>query len=393
MKKKAIKDLLRFFQGVFFLLKFILIELKKIKQAEAVFFFPYYHTGGAEQVHVNIIKALDNMKCTVIFTEGSATMSFYKQFNENASIVELNLILNKKNRFINELLKKSIVKSINSSQCIQYVFCSNNFYYYKILPKIKNSIKKIDLFHAFEENDLRMINIIETASIITKRIVINNKAKLDIIKFYDNYKIPALDYKKIEIIQNGIDLGNFKHKIKNVNNIKIGFIGRWSAEKRPLIFLEIAKEINKKNPSVLFFMAGTGMKSNLEIIKNSNVEFLGEIKDKNTLNRLYEDLHFIIMPSIYEGFPMVIMESMAQGVIPIATDVGGINEHITNGENGILISDGNEKKIVDDFINTIELLIIDNNKMEIMSKNAFEYAQSHFSIEQFNTNYRKLFNS
>jgi glycosyltransferase involved in cell wall biosynthesis len=99
------------------------------------------------------------------------------------------------------------------------------------------------------------------------------------------------------------------------------------------------------------------------------------------------------MPSIYEGFPMVIMESMAHGVIPITTDVGGINEHITNGENGILISDGNEEKIVFDFINAIELLIIDNKKMEIISKNAFEYAQSHFSIEQFNDNYRRLFSS
>ena len=390
--KRKIKYLFKFFQSSCIFIKFILIEVKKIKQAEIVFFFPYYHTGGAERVHADIIKALDNKKCTVIFTEGSATKSFYKQFNENASIIELNFILNKKNNYINKLLQKSIVTSINSSRCIQYVFCSNNSYYYKILPKINNSIKKIDLFHAFRENDSRIFDVIATASTVNKRIVINNKAKLDIIKFYNNYQIPAIEYNKIQIIQNGIDLSNLNFNIKNINNIKIGFVGRWSAEKRPLIFLEIAKEISKKIPSVQFFIAGTGMKSNLDKIKNSNVEFLGEISDNNTLSRLYEELHIIIMPSVYEGFPMVIMESMAHGVIPITTDVGGINEHIMNGENGILISDGNEEKIVFDFINAIELLIIDNKKMEIMSKNAFEYAQSHFSIEQFNINYRRLFN-
>jgi L-malate glycosyltransferase len=385
-----IKKILCFFMGIFYLLRFLLFENKKIKKSNIVFFLPYYHTGGAERVHIAILKALQGMKCTVIFTHGSATKNFYEEFSQYASIVELNPILNKKNKWVNQKLQEIIIRSINRSLSIQSIFGCNTLYYYQIIPKIKDAVIKNDLFHAFEENDDRENDVVSTASIIDNRIVINDVAKQAILKFYNTHQINIIYNSKIKIIQNGIELVNSIFQKKSETNFKIGFIGRWSAEKRAYLFLEIAKQIKKKYPEVCFVMAGTGMRTNLNKIVGAGVEFLGEITDDNNLKELYKDLNFVLLPSKYEGFPMVIMESMAQGVIPITTNVGGIREHIINNNNGVLINDGHEEQIVEDFVNVIENLMSDKVQMDMLSKNAYNYAHSNFQIQKFNDSYKQI---
>lgn len=390
MVRLKIKKILCFFMGVFYLLRFLLFENKNIKKSSIVFFFPYYHTGGAERVHVTILKALRDTRCTVVFTHGSATKNFYKEFSLYASIVELNPILNKKNKWVNQKLQEIIIESINTSLSVKSVFGCNTPYYYQILPKLKDILIKNDLFHAFEENDKRENDVVSTASIIDNRIVINDVAKQAILKFYKRHQIDPMYKSKIKIIQNGIEFNDSLFQKKSGTNFKIGFIGRWSPEKRAYLFLEIATQIKKKYPEVCFVMAGTGMKSNLNKIVGAGVEFLGEITDNKDFKQLYNDLHFVLLPSKYEGFPMVIMEGMAQGVIPVATNVGGISEHIINNKNGVLIDDSNERTVVSDFVNSIEELLRDNERMTMLSQNAYHYAHSNFKIQKFNDTYNQI---
>ena len=140
-------------------------------------------------------------------------------------------------------------------------------------------------------------------------------------------------------------------------------------------------------------MAGTGMKSNLGIILEAGVEFLGEITDKSILNQLYKELNAVLLPSIYEGFPLVIMEAMSHGVITISTQLDGISEHISNNENGILINESDETKIIEEFCNSIFQIIENTKYRNNLSYNSFLYAQEHFSIEKFNESYQKLLSS
>lgn len=386
--KKPIKNVLNFFKAFFLLLK-IHIE-GKLNQSEIVFFFPYYHTGGAESVHIAILKALQDKKCTVIFTQGSATKNLFDEFKNQARLIELNPILNKKNNWINYKLKKKLITSINSSQSIKAVFGCNTSYFYDLLPNIKESIKKIDLFHAFEDNDIREKELVSSVSYISKRIVINNKAKNDIITFYKKNNINETYNDRIKIIGNGIDLTN-KIIQKKSDTLKIGFIGRWSPEKRPILFLKIANRIKTVNPSIQFVMAGTGMKTNKNLILDSKVEFLGEITNKKVLNELYDSLNILLVTSKYEGFPMVIMEGMSFGVIPISTNVGGINEHIKNRKNGILIDDIEEPEIIESFCKAIIELHKNPEFLNKLTNESFLYAKENFGIEKFNESYNKLF--
>lgn len=388
--KKIVKSIYNFIKGCYFLTLFYVFDYRKIKNAEIVFFLPYYHTGGAERVHIAILKALQETKCTVIFTHGSATKSLYNQFEKYASIIELNPVLNKKNYWVNRKLQSKIIELINTSVSVKSVFGCNTSYYYQIIPRLKGILIKNDLFHAFEENDEREIDVVSTASIIDNRIVINQKAKQIILKFYEGHQIDFVYNSKIQIIQNGIELDNSIFQEKKKNNFKIAFIGRWSPEKRAYLFLEIAKQIKNRYPEIQFVMAGTGMKSNLDKIVEAGVEFLGEITNYKDLKQLYNELHLILLTSKYEGFPMVMMESMAQGVIPIATDVGGISEHITNNNNGVLIDDSDDGQIVKQFVSVIENLLLNKEKRDILSQNTYNYARSNFQIRKFNDTYKQI---
>lgn len=390
----VIKKLLYFLFAVYNYLKFYCFHLKKITQAEIVFFFPYYHTGGAERVHLSILQALNPQKCCVIFTHLSATKNFYDQFNQVASIIEINAIRNKKSIFFNNILRKNIYNKINNGKTVKAVFGCNTNYYYEILPYFSNSIKKIDLIHALEPNDERKKMLIESTNLLDVRVVINENAKKDIIEIYKEGYI-KLDYvDRIKIIENGvfIDKNDFiDFKSKDYEKISIGFLGRWSAEKRPQIYLEVAKKIKKQFPNVDFLMAGTGMMSNLEQITVSGSVFLGEITDEIELKKLYKKLNFIIITSVNEGFPMVIMESMIHGAIPVCTNVGGIHEHIINMENGILINDTNEEELIEAFTSKISYLIKNIDVAKKLSDNAFNYSVENFSIEKFSRSYQKLF--
>lgn len=389
--KSKIKSIVYFFYGLWNFCKFLVFDLKKIKEAEIVCFFPFYQTGGAEKVHLNIIKALAHKNVCVIFTLNSATKNFQEQFKASAQCIEINPIINKRNSFVSRFLKKSIYKTINTSNNCKVVFGSNATYFYQIIPFISDKITRIDLFHAFSKPDSRELEVVYSVKYIDKRVVINENTKRDLLEIYKANNVEIHYHKDVQIIQNGIAITNQIFVPKDYTTIRIGYVGRWAEEKRPELFLEIAKQIRKLPADIEFYMIGIGMKSNINCINNAGVTFLGEITNETELNNFYKQLSFLLVTSIYEGFPMVIMESMAQGVIPLSTNVGGIKEHIKTTVNGILIDGNSDEAIVKAFCNSIERIISDKPKMQELSRNAFLYALHNFALEQFNTNYKKLF--
>ncbi len=393
-KMKYIRSLYTLFLGLLNFFKFKIYDVKKINKANIVFFFPYYHTGGAEKVHLNIVKALKHQKVCVIFTHLSATQNYYEDFKKYAKVIELNTIRNKKSNIVNALLKKTITKTINNSKTIHAVFGCNTDYFYNVLPKISSAKRRFDLIHALSDDDARVAILVKSSIFIDTRVVINQKAKNDLISIYDAQSLNPQLKNRLKIIENGVAITKVQFlKNQPKQNIAFGFIGRWSEEKRPELFLEIAKQIKVKHPDVGFVMAGTGMKSNIKEINGAGVSFLGEITNPNKLNTLYKSLTGIIITSKYEGFPMVIMESMIFGVVPISTNVGGISQHIKHLENGILVNSTTDTEIIKNFTKHISFLIKNEIQRQQLADAAKIYGVSNFSIDNFNAAYQHLFNS
>lgn len=374
------------------LISFIFCELNKVKKAKVIFFFPYYHTGGAEKVHLNIVKAVSDQRNYVFFTDISYSDGFKRDFYSYADVYEVYEFLNR-NYAVKRIFTKILIFRMNASKNLKSVFGCHSEFFYEIVPHLSNKIKKYDLIHAFVKPDKGGIEIFSLPYVeyLDKRIVIDIKGKQDLDSLYDLKKLSTELNKRIQIIPNGLETLETFPKHKDLDIFCVGFVGRWAKEKRPELYVQIVNKLKELYPKIQFVMAGPNFQENEKIISDAGIINLGEIRDPTILKEWYNKMNVILVTSYREGFPMVIMESMMHGVIPISTNVGSINQHIKDKFNGFLIeNETNLAEIENEFIEKIIYLYKNNEEREIISKNAKEYALNNFGIDSFIEKYRLL---
>lgn len=129
----------------------------------------------------------------------------------------------------------------------------------------------------------------------------------------------AYDEGKVYLLNNAIDLDKFKYdkKIKDKkrkelgikeDTIVIGHIGRFVAQKNHTFLIDIFNQFHKKEKNSILLLAGQGPLQ--EEIKNKvrelglddSVRFLGQ---RNDANELYQVFDVFLLPSLYEGLPVV----------------------------------------------------------------------------------------
>jgi glycosyltransferase involved in cell wall biosynthesis len=114
----------------------------------------------------------------------------------------------------------------------------------------------------------------------------------------------------------------------------------------------------------------------------------GNVKDKNKVADIYQRSDMLILTSLFEGLPIVVMEMMARGKVILSTAVGGIPDYIENNKNGLLITEANEDEIVAKGVEKIQSLIENEPLRKDLGHAAYAYAQKHFSREVFCKTYR-----
>ena len=78
----------------------------------------------------------------------------------------------------------------------------------------------------------------------------------------------------------------------------------------------------------------------------------------------------LLMPSRWEGAPLMIAEAQQLGCVPVATSVGAVNELIVHGRNGTLIKNANDAQIVADIVKVLTLLAKDRTALARLSVGA-----------------------
>lgn len=128
----------------------------------------------------------------------------------------------------------------------------------------------------------------------------------------------------IQIIHNAIDIKKFDFDEKKRNAVRsklgiegkfvIGHVGRFYYVKNQSFLLDVVKEIKKKRPNVVLLLIGKGededkLRSKVEELDlKENVIFL---IDRSDVDELYQAMDVFVMPSIFEGLPVVGVEAQA----------------------------------------------------------------------------------
>lgn len=153
-------------------------------------------------------------------------------------------------------------------------------------------------------------------------------------------------------------------------------IARISSQKRHDIIINVSRML----PQFGFIWIG-----NQEPIEDvpANCHFIGNIPNAGAYCK-YADL--FCLPSNYEGLPIAILEAMSYGLPIIASDVGGINEIVRNGENGYVLDNNS-----DDFANALKEILNDEVKLRNMGIRSQQIYEEEFTIDRMVDGYMKIY--
>ncbi|MFA7343839.1 MAG: glycosyltransferase [Terrimicrobiaceae bacterium] len=166
-------------------------------------------------------------------------------------------------------------------------------------------------------------------------------------------RVPA---EKITLIQNAIDVGRFSTNCGTragarqtlglpENAPVVAGVGRLDPQKNFSLFLRTAAAVLKKHPETVFLLAGEGPEEGMlrKLARESGLgerlHFCGYVPDTR---QIYLAADVLLMPSLFEGLPMTLLEAMSMRVPVVASALDGIAEVVEDGRDGFLVASGDE---------------------------------------------------
>ena len=360
------------------------------KEYRVFFFFPFYHTGGAEKVHAQVANATGGNDCIIYFTKRSADDRFLNDFRKSGcEIKDISKFTDRKWLYFLNLFYRGIVTGyINRQRQKPIVFNGQCNFGYKISPWTRKAVAQIELIHSFNTFSLIRIPFLP---FISKTVMISRKRIEEHKEQYKRYNIPASLAARIEYIPNAITLPQHVSP-KSDNDLTVLYVGRGTKEKRVEIIAEIARELRIDNAEFIKFEMLGDVTGAINKEAYAFIKFYGNTSDEKLISEIYAGAHVLILTSTTEGFPMVIMEAMAQGCVILSTSVGDIPYYVKNGENGFLFSKtGDDRSIIGEAKEKLTWLSNHRAELKRIEQNNINYAKYNFGIERFNKEYSALF--
>lgn len=200
------------------------------------------------------------------------------------------------------------------------------------------------------------------------------------------------------IIPNATDLSKFaydndaRNRIRNAINFEdcfiIGFVGRFGEEKNTLFLIDVLEQLLNRNPSTrLVTVGGNDLFDSFyeEIQRRGLGKYYYSAGIQNDTSQWYQVFDAFLMPSFFEGFPLVALEAQAAGLPCYLSD--HITSEIALSENVFFIPIGSSDSSLE-WSNTI----LHNTQVDrsALSNSLLEYDISH-AVDKLISVYSKAF--
>jgi len=197
---------------------------------------------------------------------------------------------------------------------------------------------------------------------------------------------------KSTVVHNGIDLVKFNPDCCKRKNLRqelniaedafiICFIGRMTAQKDPLGLIKAFKQVAEENSKAVLLMVGDGelKEQAINLVKELGLENSVVFqKSRTDVADVLFSSDIFCLPSLWEGFPIALLEAMAMRKAVIATEVDGSIEIIQNKKNGILIKPQNIQMLAD----WIKQLINNNHLRKDLAEAAQQTILNDFDVKK-----------
>lgn len=369
----------------FVLLGKIAGNIFKLKKKHPVFlFYSWADIGGSIQVNIDIANAIKDAHPIIIFSKKPRNNKFRDKFNiEGVRIIDIHQYIdNKLFHFVNFFFRGLIASWINATER-PVIFGGECMFLYKMLPHVKKETITVELNHYSAWFDYTQ----EFVRDIDYRIFSTPKIKRDAEEQYRKNGVPEQYFKNLYFIDNYIEIPEYK-PVEN-ELLEVIFIGRGSPQKRVHLAARIAQKMGEANKKIRFSFVGDVEKMIPEDAR-PYCKLYGSITDKKIMDELYHQSDVLLLTSLYEGLPIVVMEMMARGRVVVSTAIDGIPDYIIHNENGFLLTEKDEEKIILQGIEYLNLLIEDKTLRERLGKRSYSDAIAHFGGDKFRATYRNI---
>ena len=231
------------------------------------------------------------------------------------------------------------------------------------------------------------------------KFVLSNASKIHFLSEYEAFESKKYVFNKnYFVVNNGIQISKQNDYPKKELSpcLKIIVVGRVTPQKNIHLIIEALSLIKEKKISLDIIGPFKDYKYYefcKEIIHQNNltnIKFLGSLNNNQVLN-LYQKYDLLCMPSIVEGYSVVILEAASKGVPSIITKGHSNFEEIISSNSGILV-ETNKYDISEKIIKFYS----DKKLQKKMSENAYQYALNNYSIvlkaHQLSNEYKAILN-
>lgn len=299
--------------------------------------------GGLETFVMNVLRSLPEDSVKFDFAVHSPGMAYEKEaFERGARIFYLP---KRRNGFINHwkawdtFFKEhaseyiAVHMHISSLSLIEPLFFAKKYGLKVRVLHSHNSSASGSKFH----NVLHYFNKLFAHSLATDYLGCSDKA----IDWF--YKWTSV-HNKAMLIKNGIDVGKYLYNpivrdnirtelCVNKNDVVVGHVGRFARAKNHAFLLDVFYELKKIRGNSKLLLIGVG---NLMDETKTKANKLGIIDDviftggRSDVNELLMAMDVFVMPSIYEGLPVSLVEAQASGLPVVCSDTISHDSKITN---------------------------------------------------------------
>ena len=178
---------------------------------------------------------------------------------------------------------------------------------------------------------------------------------------------------------------------KKSKTLSIGFAGRIESQKNLILLLNATNYLHQKDYSITLDIVGEGTERSLleNFIALYNLESIVKLHGfKNKPFDILEKIDVFVLPSLYEGFPNVVIEAMARKIVVLSSNCEtGPSEIITHKLNGLLFENNN----IDDLVKYLKLLINGDLNTDYIGANARNRSKD-FTSTIMTKQYLEIFN-
>ena len=197
-----------------------------------------------------------------------------------------------------------------------------------------------------------------------------------VICLYDDEKnyLKQVKKEKLHFIPNPLPFEPSNVTFEEKENIVLS-LGRVTKEKGIDILIKAWAKVEAKFPDWKLKIVGDGKDKEefIKLAKNLNLENIEFLPATTDVKPFYEKAKIFVIPSLFEGFGMTILEAMACKCCVVSSKTTGGKKLIENGKTGLLFEIGNNSLLTFNLIK----LIMDKHKMEGISLNGYSSVQEY----------------